>query len=310
MSELSLSDRVRATLRRLIEEYGPDLIRDRARLAGLLRDECGEAKREINLVLDALDEHVVDTLRSPSQVLLLVTIPSCAKRLHEARGTEASAALWAVQTWAHALGLADGAERPGDQAAANEMREQKAPHRVPAPPPAETVVQVVARNFASLGAAKNRPRLALLFAAVLAVGYLGWPSGPGSPSPPEPAPSPPQPAPLPAPQPTPSPRPAPAPPAAGSQVDRRLLGTWRTYLTNEHGRWTFEFTPQPDGSYRTRIRGRFPVPDDIGRIRALDGKWDARRGNGSVEDGTYTFINDNKVVFKGYVEPVTWERVR
>lgn len=303
MNELPLSDRVRTTLRRLIEEYGPDLIRDRARLAGLLRDECGEAKREINLVLDALDEHVVDTLRSPSQVLLLVTIPSCAKRLHDARGTEASAALWAVQTWAHALGLADGEERPGDQAA-NETGDQKAPHRVPAPPPADTVVRVVTRSLTVLGAPKNRPRIALLFAAVLAVGYLGWPSTPPSPSPPEPAPSPPQPAP--------SPRPAPpAPPtAAGAQVDRRLLGSWRTHMTNEHGRWTFEFTPQPDGSYRTRIRGRFAVPDDIGRIRALDGKWNARRGNGSVEDGTYTFINDNTVVFKGYVEPVTWERIR
>jgi hypothetical protein len=166
----------------------------------------------------------------------------------------------------------------------------------------------------ALGTAKNRPRLALLAVAVLGIGYWSWRDGGPNESPPAPVPGPPsQPpaGPAPAPQPVPKPAPSPPPaPAAESLVDRRLLGTWRTHMTNEHGRWSFEFTPQPDGSYRTKIRGRFAIPDDIGRITAKDGKWNARRGNGTVEDGTYTFINDNTVVFKGYVDPVTWERVR
>ncbi len=98
-------DNARTTLGKLIEQFGPDLVRDPHRLGALLRDECGEYKREISVIMLALDEEVVDALRGAAGGLA-VTIPRLAQGLHEARGIDEKAARWAVDTWAHALGLA------------------------------------------------------------------------------------------------------------------------------------------------------------------------------------------------------------
>jgi len=102
-------DNARFTLRRLLERFGPDLVRDPHRLGALLRDECGEYKREISVIMLALEEEVVDALRAAGGGLG-VTIPRLAKELHETRALDENAARWAVDTWAHALGLAAAAD--------------------------------------------------------------------------------------------------------------------------------------------------------------------------------------------------------
>jgi hypothetical protein len=102
-------DNARFTLRRLIEQFGPGLVRDPHRLGALLRDECGEYKREISVIMLALEEEVVDALQAAGGGLA-VTIPRLAKDLHAARAVDESAARWVVDTWAHALGLAAAAD--------------------------------------------------------------------------------------------------------------------------------------------------------------------------------------------------------
>ncbi len=303
LSPINLDDGVREALRRLLDQYGPDLIRDRTRLAGLLRDECGQHKREINLLLDALDEHVVETLRSPSQVLLLVTIPSCARRLHEARGTDATAARWAVESWAHALGLLEeGSHRLGDLPDAASVRET---HRHESAE-RDAGNPMSAQRAPSPGTNKV-PHAAAIGVAVLLIGYFGWQAVPRTLAPVESPPS----AELPSSQPgQTSDQPKPPPPT-GSEipVDPRLIASWRTHFTNQHGQWTFVFTPQPDGRYRTTVRGPFAWPDDAGTIVARNGRWDARKGNGEREGGSYEFRDDKTVIFKGHGPAVTWERI-
>jgi len=108
-------DNARTTLRKLLEQFGPDLARDSHRLGALLRDECGEYKREISVIMLALEEEVPDALRTAGGGLA-VTIPRLAKGLQEVRAIDENAARWAVDTWAHALGLA----APDDDDATNE----------------------------------------------------------------------------------------------------------------------------------------------------------------------------------------------
>jgi hypothetical protein len=297
------ADAVRAALRRLIDQYGADLVRDRARLAGLLRDECGQHRREINLLLDALDERVVDRLRSPSQVLLLVTIPDCARRLHEARGTEARAAKWAVETWAHALGLLPegGAGRDEEEDEGGDDGGSKGTKR---PQPSAAA------------------RWAVIGAVALVGGYAVWhglqpaaPVAPPSPAPvapPSTAPVPPSsPAPVAPPTAAPAvPPPSPAPPpAASAAIDPRLVGTWRTTLTNVHGQWTFLFRPEANGAFRTQITGPAPLPDDVGVLAARDGRWTVQRPNGNNDAGTYTFLDPDTVSFTGKGGTLRYERV-
>ncbi len=301
------ADAVRAALRRLIDQYGADLVRDRARLAGLLRDECGEHRREINLLLDALDERVVDTLRSPSQVLLLVTIPNCARRLHEARGTEARAARWAVETWAHALGLLpqgaaekDGAQEDGEGGGSAEE--------------------------GGAGRGTKRPgsgaaaRWAAIGAVALVGGYAVWhglqpsvPAPPASPAPTTPAP----PAPTPSapqaksapPAAVPAVPPSPPAPVVAGAIDPRLVGTWQATVTNAHGHWTFLFRPEAGGAFRTRISGPAPMPDDVGVLAARDGRWTVQRPNGNNDAGTYRFLDADTVTFTGKGGTLRYERV-
>lgn len=101
----AMIDNARITLRKLLEQFGPDLVRDPHRLGALLRDECGEYKREISVILLAIEEEVPDALRGAGGGLA-VTIPRLAKGLQEVRAIDENAARWAVDTWAHALGLA------------------------------------------------------------------------------------------------------------------------------------------------------------------------------------------------------------
>ena len=106
----SFSDRPRTVLRDLIAARGPQLARERGRLGGLLRDECGEAKREINVLLDAIDEHIVDDLMAGSDEPIDALVPRLAQRFSRHRGTAPAAALWAVISWAYALGQLDAAQ--------------------------------------------------------------------------------------------------------------------------------------------------------------------------------------------------------
>ena len=103
-----MNDEPREKLRELIVEYGRSLCNDPRRCEALLKDYCGQYKREIFVLISALKNRVADDLLKTSagvpHVLLLARLM---KRLEDELGLAETAAQWAVESWALALGVID-----------------------------------------------------------------------------------------------------------------------------------------------------------------------------------------------------------
>lgn len=100
-----MNDLPRRTLRELLARHGASLARDARRCEGLLRDHCGEYRREVAVLVMALEERVPEELLaapagSPREAL----IARLARRLCDDLGLSEEAARWAVGSWALALG--------------------------------------------------------------------------------------------------------------------------------------------------------------------------------------------------------------
>jgi hypothetical protein len=101
-----VNDLSRQKLKELIDTYGVALCDDPKRCEALLRDLCGEARREISVLVSALREGVASELLSfykstPREVLL----SRLTRQLHESLALTEEAARWAVEAWAEALGI-------------------------------------------------------------------------------------------------------------------------------------------------------------------------------------------------------------
>jgi len=95
-----------SALRSLVDRYGVSLIGESGRLRGLLQDECPQAKREISVLLQALEERVPqDLMRVHSGEPIASLSPRLAKRLSDEKAMSPHASRWAVATWAQGLGL-------------------------------------------------------------------------------------------------------------------------------------------------------------------------------------------------------------
>ena len=96
----------RQKLCELITQYGRSLCDDPRRTEALLRDFCGEHKREIFCLVSALKERVAaDLLASQDGVPQEVLLARLAKRLGDNMGITEDAARWTVESWALALGM-------------------------------------------------------------------------------------------------------------------------------------------------------------------------------------------------------------
>ncbi len=105
-----MDDSVRGKLRELIGANGVALVGDAERCRALVRDACGGKNRETNLLLGALDEDIPGKLQEQTGGALDPSLRNrLSQLLQENRGLNESAADWAVESWAFALGLADGA---------------------------------------------------------------------------------------------------------------------------------------------------------------------------------------------------------
>jgi uncharacterized protein YegL len=106
----------RNKLLELIAQY-PSIYQDARRCEAFLRDLCGSHKREISVLVSALEAGIVTDLMAPQipsspQVLLA----RLAKQLEDELGLTGIAARWAVESWAIALGVVSSSEaEPGDE---------------------------------------------------------------------------------------------------------------------------------------------------------------------------------------------------
>ncbi len=101
----------RQKLQELVARFGTSLAQDARRCEGLLRDHCGAYRREIAVLVSAIEERVPAELLSisshtPRQVLLA----KLAQRLHDNIAMDERAATWGVNSWAFALGVVSSAE--------------------------------------------------------------------------------------------------------------------------------------------------------------------------------------------------------
>jgi WD40 repeat protein len=101
-----MNDLPRQTLIELVTRYGPSLSDDPKRTEGLLRDFCGEHKREISALVSAHKEGVAaDLLALGDSVPYQVLLGQLTRRLQDNLALAEDAAQWAVDSWALALGV-------------------------------------------------------------------------------------------------------------------------------------------------------------------------------------------------------------
>ena len=96
---------IRQKLREILTRFGVETVKDPKRMQGLLRDDCGEQRREVNVLIAVLQEGVPGELlahdpRLPEKAMAERLI----KRLEDNLSITRASARWAVETWAVALG--------------------------------------------------------------------------------------------------------------------------------------------------------------------------------------------------------------
>jgi hypothetical protein len=114
----------REKLRELSRTYGPDLLQDPRRVKGLIQDVAPGYRREQAVLVAALEEGIPQRVARSGPAPAADELARLAGTLSQQRALTDAAALWAVQSWAWALGK--GAA-PADRAAT--------PEPPPAPPP-------------------------------------------------------------------------------------------------------------------------------------------------------------------------------
>lgn len=96
----------RQKLRELIIQYGRELCDNPQRCEALLRDVCGEYRREIFTLINALKARVAaDLSASTGREPLPLLRSRLEYRLQDELAISEEAARWAVDSWAFALGL-------------------------------------------------------------------------------------------------------------------------------------------------------------------------------------------------------------
>ena len=109
-----MNELVRQKLREIVHRHGKPLLTDPRLCESLLRDYCGQYKKEIFILVCAVREQVAaDLLTSRDGVPREMLQTLLVKRLHNNLALTEDASRWAVETWLHALaGLPfEGAEK-------------------------------------------------------------------------------------------------------------------------------------------------------------------------------------------------------
>jgi hypothetical protein len=101
-----MNEQPRQKLREIVARHGESVVRDTRRCEGLLRDYSGQHRREVSVLVSALEEHVPQDLLAPAAgAPRAVLLKRLARRLADNRAIAEPAAAWSVNTWAFALGL-------------------------------------------------------------------------------------------------------------------------------------------------------------------------------------------------------------
>jgi hypothetical protein len=101
-----MNEQPRQKLQEIVARHGRSVIQNARRCEGLLRDYSGGHRREVSVLVSALEEHVPhDLLAAPAGTPRRVMLKRLARRLSDYRALSEPAAAWSVNSWALALGL-------------------------------------------------------------------------------------------------------------------------------------------------------------------------------------------------------------
>jgi uncharacterized protein YegL len=106
-----LNDLPRRTLRDIIIKYGPTLYEDARRCEAFLRDLCAIHKREISVLMAALNYGVINELISQQSTSPQILVARLSHQLEANLALTPIAARWAVESWAIAIGILSGADQ-------------------------------------------------------------------------------------------------------------------------------------------------------------------------------------------------------
>jgi hypothetical protein len=108
-----MNDVPRLKLAEIVAQRGPALGDDPRCCEGLLRDLCGEHRREIHALVSAAKERVpADLLSSQTRKSPEIQLARLTQRLQDNLALSEEASRWAVETWALALGVISAAQLP------------------------------------------------------------------------------------------------------------------------------------------------------------------------------------------------------
>jgi len=134
---------VRDSLRALILRFGQSLSEDPSRCEAMLRDLCGQHRREIAVLIRALKQRVAaDLLATSAGLPAPMLLGRLRKRLEDEEAMTAEAAQWAVETWAVALGVIDAPAPVQPLPPKPRQSEQVQPERSKPPPKTQTPTPV------------------------------------------------------------------------------------------------------------------------------------------------------------------------
>jgi hypothetical protein len=101
-----MNDIPRQKLKHIISQYDRAVCEDAKLCEGLLRDLCGQYRKEINVIVSAIKEGVVaELLNSNNNISSDAILSRLTKRLTDRWGMSSDVAIWAVDSWALALGV-------------------------------------------------------------------------------------------------------------------------------------------------------------------------------------------------------------
>src|ERR1700722_8957098 len=104
-SLLGMSTTPRDVLVELVARHGEPLLVSPLRSEGLLKDYCGEFRREIFVLVSCLRVGVVDQLLRQGGPSVKLVCARLALKLEQNLAISGDVAKWAVESWAIALGL-------------------------------------------------------------------------------------------------------------------------------------------------------------------------------------------------------------
>ena len=97
----------RQKLGELIEKYGSSLYEEPKRCEGMLRDLCGQYRREIAVLISAINQNVVAEMleQNRNNVPPDLFLGRLARQMQDNLAIAEDASVWAVESWAIALGI-------------------------------------------------------------------------------------------------------------------------------------------------------------------------------------------------------------